>query len=211
MEMHKVCFTETGHCNAVRDLGVLLDQELSVKQHINKVTRNCFFQIRRLKQVRRILGPEITTSLITAFVTSRLDFCNSVLAGLPKLTIAPLQRVQNAAARLITGIGRHDHVTPALRKLHWLPIPYRITYKLCVLMHQVHTGCSPSYMSNLVTATANMSYRQALRSANSQRYEVPRTKLKFGERAFSFAGPTAWNSLPSDLQNNRILSHLKSS
>jgi len=82
-----------------------------------------------------MLGPEITTSLISAFVTSRLDYCKSVLAGLPKLTIAPLQWVQNAAARLITGIGRRDHVTPALRKLHWLPIPYRITYKLCVPMH----------------------------------------------------------------------------
>jgi len=67
-------------------------------------------------------------------------------------------------------------------------------------MHQVHNGCSPFYMSNLVKATANISSRQALRSANSQRYEVPRTKLKFGERAFSFAGPTAGNSLPSDLQ-----------
>jgi len=67
-------------------------------------------------------------------------------------------------------------------------------------MHQVHNGCSPSYMSNLVTATANMSSRQALRSANSQRNEVPRTKLKFDERAFSFAGPSARNSLPSDLQ-----------
>ena len=108
--------------NVVRDLGVILDQELSMKQHINKVASNCFFQIRRLKQVRRILGPEITTSLITAFVTSRLDYCNSMLAGLPKSTIAPLQRVQNAAARLITGIGLHDHVTPALQQLHWLPI-----------------------------------------------------------------------------------------
>ena len=104
--------------NVVHDLGVILDQALSMKQHINKVTSNCFFQIRRLKQVRRILGPEITTSLITAFITSRLDYCNSVLAGLPKSTIAPLQRVQNAAARLITGTGRRDHVTPALQKLH---------------------------------------------------------------------------------------------
>jgi len=102
---------------------MLIDQELSMEQHINKVTRNCFFQIQRLKQVRRILGPEITTSLITAFVTSRLDNCNSVLAGLLKLTIAPLQRVQNAAARLITGIGRHDHVTPALRKLVTYTVP----------------------------------------------------------------------------------------
>jgi len=101
--------------SVVRDLGVSLDQELPMKQHTNKVTRNCFFQIRLLKQVRRILGLEITTSLITAFVTSRLDYCNSLLAGLPKLTIAPLQLDQNAAARLITGIGRRDHVTPAHR------------------------------------------------------------------------------------------------
>jgi len=76
-------------------------------------------------------------------------------------------------------------------------------------MHQVHTGCSPSYLSNLVTATANMSSRQALRSANSQRYEVPRTKLKLGERAFSFAGPSAWNSLPSDLQKQLDIKTLK--
>jgi len=69
-------------------------------------------------------------------------------------------------------------------------------------MHQVHSGCSPSYMSNLVTANANMSSRQALRSANSQQYEVFQTKLKFSERAFSFAGPSAWNSLPSDLQKH---------
>jgi len=77
---------------------------------------------------------------------------------------------------------------------------YHITYKLCVLMLLVHTGRSPSYMSNRVTATANLSSRQALRSAISQRYEVPRTKPKFRERAFSFAGPSAWNSLPSDHQ-----------
>ena len=72
--------------NVVRDLGVILDQELSMKQHINKVTSNCFFQIRRLKQVRRILGPEITTSLITAFVTSRLDYCNFQSRQLPRFS-----------------------------------------------------------------------------------------------------------------------------
>ena len=66
--------------------------------------------------------------IISAFVLSRLDYCNAVLAGLPKVTIAPLQRAQNAAARLI--LGSHDHVTTALRNLHWLPVQYRITYKL---------------------------------------------------------------------------------
>ena len=186
------CNQTGSSCNS-RSITDRIDTELGIIHEgcINKVDSGCFFQIRRLKQVRRILGPEITTSLITAFVTSRLDYCNSVLAGLPKSTIAPLQRVQNAAARLVTGIGRRDQVTPALKKLHWLPISYRITYKLCVLMHQVHTGRAPSYLSNLVTATADLSSRQALRSASSKRYEVPRTKLKFGERAFSFAGPFA--------------------
>ena len=114
----------------VRDLGVLLDQELSMKQHISKVTSTCFSQLRRLKEVRRILGPEITATLITAFVSSRLDYCSAVLAGHPKLTIAPLLRVQNAAARLITGIVLRDHVTPAQQQLHWLPMNYTIICKL---------------------------------------------------------------------------------
>jgi len=86
--------------NVIRDIGVKLGQQISMKQYINKVTSNCFFQIRRLKQVRRILSLEITTRLITAFVTSRLDYCNSLLACLPKLTIATLRQVQNAVSNV---------------------------------------------------------------------------------------------------------------
>jgi hypothetical protein len=93
----------------------------------------------------------------------------------------------------------HDHVTPALQQLHWLPIKYRIIYKLSVLMRLVHTGRSPAYLFTLVTAASNLASCRCLRSACSQRYEIPRTALKFGERAFLFAGPTAWNSLPSYL------------
>ena len=77
----------------VRDLGVLLDSELTMKAHISKVASVCYFHLRRLKQVRHILGRQTTASLVTAFVVSRLDYCNCVLAGLPKSTIAPLQRV----------------------------------------------------------------------------------------------------------------------
>ena len=140
--------------SVVRDLGVLLDQVdrglcLSMKQHISKVTSTCFYQLRRLKQVRRILGQGITTRLFTAFISSRMDYCKAVLAGLPKSTLAPLQRVQNAAARLILGISPNDHVTPALQQLRWLPITYQIIYKLSILKHLVHTGRSPTYLSSL--------------------------------------------------------------
>jgi len=183
--------------SVVRDLGVLLDSELSMKKHIAKVASVCFYHLRRLKQVRRILGQQTTTSLVSAFVLSRLDYCNSVLAGLPKSSIAPLQRVQNAAARLICGLRSRDHVTPALSQLHWLPVAYRITYKLCILMHLVHVGRSPSYLADLVTAIAKIPSRARLRSAASHCYELPSTNLKFGERSFSYAGPAAWNTLPN--------------
>jgi len=114
-----------------------------------------------------------------------------------KTTIAPLQRAQNAAARLVAQLGPRDHVRNVLRDLHWLPVQQRITYKLCLRMHLVHNDRAAVYLTDSVTATANISRRIRLRSASSFRYEQPRTRLKLGQRCFAFAGPTAWNSLPS--------------
>jgi len=101
---------------------VILDPELTMQRHVNTVASACVCHIRRLKQIRRLLGPEVTATLISAFVLSRLDYCNAVLAGLPKVTIAPLQRSRNAAARLVLRLALHDHVTTALRHLQWLPV-----------------------------------------------------------------------------------------
>ena len=86
--------------------------------HVPTGLSSCFFHLRRTKSVRRILGAEVTSGLVSAFVTTRLDYCNSVLAGLPQSTIDPLQRVQNAAARLVAGTGTRDHITPVLRSLY---------------------------------------------------------------------------------------------
>ena len=156
--------------------------------------------LRRLKSIRRILGTDVTSGLVSAFVTTRMDYCNSILAALPQSSIDPLQRVQNAAARLITGIGTREHISPALRSPHWLPVRFRITFKLCVLMHLVHIGCAPAYLSDMVTATADLSGRGRLRSSNTCRYELPLLKRKFGERSFSYAEPKAWNNFPLSIQ-----------
>src|SRR5664279_1885984 len=107
--------------SSVRDLGVILDSELTMKNHINKVVSTGFYQLRRLRQVRRIPGQQVTANLVCSFVLSRLDHCNSLFAGLHKSIIDPLQRLQNAAARLVIGTGICDHITPALPSLHWLP------------------------------------------------------------------------------------------
>ena len=185
----------------LRDLGVLFDQELSMIQHIARVTSSCFYQLRRLRQIRRPVGKELVAQLVHSFVLSRIDYGNSVLAGLPKSTIMPLQRVQNAAARLILDLRMSDHVTPALKQLHWLPVDRRVEFKLCTMMHSIHTGQCPTYSADMVRAVAANQTRSGLRSANTARYQEPRCRTEIGKRAFSYAGPHAWNTLPSSLHN----------
>jgi len=185
----------------VRDLGVYLDAELTLKHHVNRVTSSCFLQLRRLCQIRRVAGPEVTKRLVSAFILSRLDYCNAALAGLPQTTLLPLQRAQNAAARLVTNTRPHEHITPAMKDLHWLPVNLRIKYKLCVMMHLIFTQQCPEYMNELVSLTASSSTRPGLRSASGLTYRKPKIRTKFGERAFSFSGPAAWNSLPDYLQS----------
>jgi len=97
-------------------------------------------------------------------------------------------------------ISAHDHVSATLKDRHWLPLEQRIVFKLCVLIHHVHIGLASSYLRECVTASADVTSHPRLRSTSSQRYERPRTRLKFGDRSFSSAGPTAWNSLPSSLK-----------
>ena len=159
-----------------------------MRHHINTVVRSCFFHLWRLRSVRRILGAEVTASLVSAFVTTRLDYCNSILAGLPQSTIDPLQRVQNAAARLVAGAGTRDHITPVLHSLHWLPIKFRIVYKLCVLMHLVRVGRSPAYLSDTMTPVADLPGRERLRSSSSFRYELPTVETKVRWTEFLLLG-----------------------
>jgi len=85
-----------------------------MKQNITRIASNCFYHLRRLRQIKRIVGEDITSQLISAFVLSRLDYCNSLLAGLPRTFVEPFQRVQNGAVRLVLNLGLHDHVTQYL-------------------------------------------------------------------------------------------------
>jgi len=140
---------------------------------------------------------------VSCFVLSRLDYCNAVLAGLPASTLAPLQRVLHAAARLVLQLAPRDHVTPAVQELHWLPIAQRIDYKLCLLVHKASMGQAPSYISDVLTAIADVPSTAILRSAGNGDYVAPRTHRKLGDRAFSVAAPRAWNRLTAELKKMR--------
>ncbi|KAI5085260.1 hypothetical protein C0J45_6398, partial [Silurus meridionalis] len=105
--------------STVKDLGVILDSNLSFKNHINQVTKTAFFHLRNISKLRNMLSiSDAEKLLIHAFMTSRLDYCNALLGGCPASLINKLQFVQNAAARVLTRSRKYDHITPILSFLH---------------------------------------------------------------------------------------------
>ena len=133
-------------------------------------------------------------STLPYLVMSRVDYGNALLFGLPEMQLHNLQMIQNSAARLVTGTHGRDHITPVLFKLHWLPVRYRIEFKLLVLVYQAVHHLGPAYLTSLVTPYAPA---RSLRSAAHRSLTIPRYNLeRYGRRAFSVAGPSLWNNLP---------------
>jgi hypothetical protein len=182
-----------------RDLGVYCDAELSMCDHLIRIAQTCFYHLRCLRSIHRLLRQDAAAQLVSALVLTRIDYCNAVLADSPSVTPRPLQRVINAAARLVFDLSPHDHVT--LLQLHWPPIEYRVRCKLCLLVHQAINGRAPPYLANLLTTAARVSSRASRRSAGCGDLLIPATKLKLGNRAFSVSGPTTFNDLQTDLKS----------
>ena len=188
--------------DVARSLGVLIDSRLSLKPFISRTSRTCFYHLRRIRQIRSCLTERAAKTITVALVLSSLDYCNAVLAGLPASSLAPLRSALNSATRVVADAPWRSPTTPLLRELHWLPISARITYKLCLLMYKITNGECPAYLSEMVTSCAAAHTHRALRSASSGKFVVPRTRLKFGERAFAVAGPNAWNDLPMPVRKS---------
>ena len=134
--------------SVVRNLGSYIDDKLSINSHINKVCNALSPHIRR---IRKHLSRDSSETLICAFVSSRLDYCNSLLYGLPQVQIVKIQRVQNAAARPIFEQPKFCHITPVLSQLHFLPIKYRIEFKILLMTFKVTHGMAPDYLCKLIS------------------------------------------------------------
>ena len=113
----------------VRNLGVILDSTLSFQAHIKSITKSAFYPLKNIARLSPSLSDSVAETLIHAFISSRLDYCNGVLSGVPSKSLARLQYVQNSAARLLTRTKPWQHITPTLIHLHWLPVKSRIQKK----------------------------------------------------------------------------------
>jgi len=157
--------------SVVDDFGVLLDNELTMANHIVALSRSCFFHLRRLRSIKQSLTPDANKSLVHAFVSNRLDCCNSLLAGVSNQLLQRLQVVQNAAARLVTGARRSEHMSPILCDLHWLPVRQQIIFKTAILAYKCQHGMAPGYPQVYCQPTSTVACRR-LRSADSGRLAV---------------------------------------
>ena len=168
----------------------------------------CFLELRKIASVRPYLTRSATAQLVSSAITSRLDYCNSILAGLPLKQISRLQRVQNNAAKLDLRKSKYDHVTPILQELHWLPIKFRPQYKIATFVYRFFDSSLPAYLSQNLCASEST---RNLRLSCEKLLKVPKRNPKtFGERSFSFLAPSVWNSLPSDLRTSSTLPLFKS-
>ena len=117
---------------------------------VNNICPSASFTLYRIGQIRKFLDQKSTEMLVHAFITCRLNQCNSLLYGLPESQITKLQRIQNSAAKLVTLSRKYDHVTPILHELHWLPVKYRIMHKILLLVYKCLHGSAPIYLQELL-------------------------------------------------------------
>ena len=186
----------------VRDLGVLLDSELTMDAHIKQLCRSCFYQLRRLQVIRHCLSRGTLLTLACAFICNRIDYCNGVLYGVTASRLDRLQSALNATARLVLIIPKFSHISLAIRdELRWLPVQCRSQYKICILVRNSIVGSSPPYLQKLCLPVASVLGRQHLRTAGRNDLLVPQFRtVNYGLRGFSISGPRLWNTLPHDKQ-----------
>ena len=193
----------------VKNLGVTFDESLSFRQHINEISKISLYKLRNLRHIRNHFNKKSFETLIHAFVTSKLDYCNSLFTGIPKSVLRPLQIVQNYAARLILKRGKFEHSTPLLYELHWLPILRRIDYKTLLITYKARNSLAPKYISELLSPANNMN---CLRSADDDTLlQIDfSTSVTMGDRAFSIYASKIWNTVPKSLRETPSLNTFKS-
>ena len=186
--------------NCVKLLGVNLDETLSLEPHINSLVSSCYYHLRYIGKLKNKLSSEDLHTLTHSVITSKLDYCNVILFGLNQNLMDKLQKVQNAAARLIHKLPKRASISDVIqKKLHWLQVEQRCIYKILLIVHKSFNSTSPSYLSSLLEVT------------NSETRKIKEThcNTKYGRRAFRHTAPRLWNELPLEVRTENSINVFK--
>ena len=192
--------SEISFSTNVVNLGVILDENLNFVANIKNCRRNSFFILRNLSHIRNNFTKSGFVSLVHAFVTSKIDYCNSLYANLPDSSLKLLRSVQNFAARLVFRRSLYCRISPILKELHWLPIAARIDFKILLLTYKaVHFSVPPYLASQLKFKTTDYD----LRHFDSLLLEEPDSHSdRMGDRSFSIYAPKVWNKIPYHIRSS---------
>ena len=190
------------YSSEVKNVGVMLDCHFNLNKHVNLIVANCYRLLRNIGRIRNVISTSHTEVLVHAVISSRLDYCNSLFINISKSNLNKLQKVQNAAARLVVRTRKRESISGVLRKLHWLRVESRIVFKILLLVHKVVTGkCS-----------ANLTIKYKSHSCRPQEHlllETKHVKSKYGQRTFDYAAPRLWNALPVEIRSEEDVDKYK--
>ncbi|XP_078319929.1 uncharacterized protein LOC144621107 [Crassostrea virginica] len=196
-----ICDTES-----VKNLGMYLDKSLTMEKQCSSVARSCYMHLRRIGSIRPFITEDACKILVNSLVTSRLDYGNALLYGINKQLTNKLQRIQNTAARIITRTRKHDHITPVLINLHWLPVDHRILYKILLYVFKCLNNLAPGYLTELVIP---YNPTRALRSETANLLTVPSVRTKtYSERRFDRLHPHSGTICPASSGTPKTLNVL---
>ena len=186
--------------NSMKNLGFTLDCHLTINAHVSNIAQTCYFELYRLSSIRRFLTNTATATLVSAFVLSRIYYCNSLLFGSTHDVTSHMQRIQNYAARVILRLPMSSSIITHLKSLHWRPVKVRSTYKIASLCYHCHSSTAPSFVADMLHKKPSHT-----RNTRSSSYTMPllnkpvHSMATLGDRSFSFAS-SVWNSIPNDVR-----------
>ena len=172
---------------SVKNFGFKLVCHLTMNAHVSNIARTCYFELRRVSSIHRFLTSTATASFVSAFVLSRIDYCNLLLFGSTHDVTSHLQRIQNYAARLILRLPKASNMSTHLKSLHWLHVKVRSTYKIACLCYHCHSSTAPSYVTDMLQKKPSHT-----RNTRSSSYTMPllnkpaHSKATVGDHSFSF-------------------------
>ena len=190
--------SKTNLAKSARNLGVIFDKNFTFRSYISVVCNSCLYHMRDLRCIRHHLDLDSAKLLATALVSSCLDYCNPVLYGTADIDLTRLQCIQNQLARLVTKSPPFTRSIPLLRPLHWLPVRFRILFKINLLTHKTLREKQPVYLHSMLAASIPS---RSLRSNNDNSLSVPRVKTNTGARAFHSCAPSLWYNLPLSVRS----------
>ena len=196
--------TEIKPVTVAKDLGVHIDSHLNYNEHVTKTASDCIHKLTRVNRIKHLLDQKTLIFLINAFVFSKLFYCSTVWSNTSKENVGKLQSVQNYACRIVAGLRKFDHISGALKSLKWLSVKDKLLFNDLVMVRKCLNNFTPSYL--------RFQRRSIIHPRNTRQknnLELPKCRLKTGQRSFAYRGPKIFNDLPKNIRETNDLNLFK--